>query len=183
MSQWHNFCLPASLVDRKYRLKDNDTFPLYPLRSFLSQVSLLPPALAHKRVWNKKYPICLTLAEGEAVEESVVEEQEEEEKAERHVMVADHQLPVTLYLFGRTGREKEEWFQHFLSASQAGAKSSVSGEESTGEKMFWFIVMRSNAARQNPCFKGAIKIWPEFQQRNQNYRQDLKTLQSHKSTK
>uniref|UniRef100_A0A671YAD7 SMP-LTD domain-containing protein n=1 Tax=Sparus aurata TaxID=8175 RepID=A0A671YAD7_SPAAU len=102
-------------------------------------------------------------------------------KAERHVMVADHQLPVTLYLFGRTGREKEEWFQHFLSASQAGAKSSASGEESTGEKMFWFIVMRSNAARQNPCFKGAIKIWPEFQQRNQNYRQDLKTLQSHKT--
>lgn len=161
----HNFCLPASLVNGKYRLKDKDTFHLYPLRSFSSQVSLLPPGLARKRVWNKKYPVCLTLAEGEAAEESVVEGQEEEEKAERHVMVADHQLPVTLYLFGRTGREKEEWFQHFLSASQAGAKSSVSGEESTGD----------NAAQQNPCFKGAIKIWPEFQQRNQNYRQDLKT--------
>ncbi|XP_036944869.1 testis-expressed protein 2-like [Acanthopagrus latus] len=95
------------------------------------KVSLLPPGLARKRVWNKKYPVCLTLAEGEAVEESVVEGQEEEEKAERHVMVADHQLPVTLYLFGRTGREKEEWFQHFLSASRAGAKGSVSGEESS----------------------------------------------------
>lgn len=27
-------------------------------------------------------------------------------------------LPVTLYLFGRTGREKEEWFHHFLIAAK-----------------------------------------------------------------
>ncbi|XP_035510966.1 testis-expressed protein 2-like [Morone saxatilis] len=94
------------------------------------KVSLLPPGLARKRVWNKKYPVCITLAEGEVGEESVVEGQEEEERSERH-FVPDHQLPVTLYLFGRTGREKEEWFQHFLSASRAGAKSSVSGEENT----------------------------------------------------
>lgn len=26
-------------------------------------------------------------------------------------------VPTTLYLFGRTGREKEEWFHHFLSSS------------------------------------------------------------------
>ncbi|KAF0032650.1 hypothetical protein F2P81_014940 [Scophthalmus maximus] len=93
-----------------------------------SKVSLLPPGLARKRVWNKKYPICITLAEGEVVEESLVEGQQEEERAERHTTL-DHQLPGTLYLFGRTGREKEEWFQHFLSASRAGAQSSVSSEE------------------------------------------------------
>uniref|UniRef100_A0A673AMQ6 Testis expressed 2, like n=1 Tax=Sphaeramia orbicularis TaxID=375764 RepID=A0A673AMQ6_9TELE len=29
----------------------------------------------------------------------------------------DHPLSTTLYLFGRTGREKEEWFRHFLFAS------------------------------------------------------------------
>ena len=97
-------------------------------------MSLLPPGLARKRVWNKKYPICITLAEGEVGEESLVEGQEEEEQAERLTGV-DHQLPVTLYLFGRTGREKEEWFQHFLSASRAGAKSTVSGEENTGKRM------------------------------------------------
>lgn len=100
-------------------------------------MSLLPPGLARKRVWNKKYPICITLAEGEVGEESVVEEQEEDERADRHA-VPDPQLPVTLYLFGRTGREKEEWFQHFLSSSRPGAKSSVSGEENTGEKAFKF---------------------------------------------
>lgn len=57
--------------------------------------------------------------------------QEEEERGEGHA-VADHQLPVTLYLYGRTGREKEEWFQHFLSVSGTGAKSSASSGENTG---------------------------------------------------
>uniref|UniRef100_A0A665WEF3 SMP-LTD domain-containing protein n=1 Tax=Echeneis naucrates TaxID=173247 RepID=A0A665WEF3_ECHNA len=94
------------------------------------KVSLLPPGLARKRIWNKKYPICITLAEGEVGEERLVDGQDEEERTERHT-TPDLQLPVSLYLFGRTGREKEEWFQHFLSASRAGAKSSVSGEEST----------------------------------------------------
>lgn len=28
-----------------------------------------------------------------------------------------HDPPTTLYLFGRTGREKEEWFRHLLLAS------------------------------------------------------------------
>ncbi|TNN66133.1 Testis-expressed sequence 2 protein [Liparis tanakae] len=93
-----------------------------------SKVSLLPPGLARKRIWNKKYPVCVTLADGEVGEESVIEGKEEEERAEKHP-APDHQLPVTLYLFGRTGREKEEWFQHFLSASRAGAQSGVSREE------------------------------------------------------
>ena len=95
----------------------------------------MPPGMARKRIWNRKYPVCVTLAEGEVGEESVVEGQEEEERAER-LPAPDHQLPVTLYLFGRTGREKEEWFQHLLLASRAGTKSSVSGEESAGKDMF-----------------------------------------------
>lgn len=35
---------------------------------------------------------------------------------------------LTLYLFGRTGRDKEEWFQRFLSASKlkVGLKKSSS---------------------------------------------------------
>ncbi|XP_041851881.1 testis-expressed protein 2-like [Melanotaenia boesemani] len=93
-----------------------------------SKVTLVPPGLARKRVWNKKYPICITLAEGEVGEESLFEGQGEEEKAEKRI-VQSHQFPVTLYLFGRTGREKEEWFQHFLLASRAGAESSTTGEE------------------------------------------------------
>uniref|UniRef100_A0A7N8XSS0 Testis-expressed protein 2-like n=1 Tax=Mastacembelus armatus TaxID=205130 RepID=A0A7N8XSS0_9TELE len=105
------------------------------------KVSLLPPGLARKRVWNKKYPICITLAEGELGEESPAEGKEGE-KAERQILM-DNELPVTLYLFGRTGREKEEWFQHFLSASRARAKSSAISEEKTGKNTLWFMVTGS----------------------------------------
>uniref|UniRef100_A0A7N5ZQH5 SMP-LTD domain-containing protein n=1 Tax=Anabas testudineus TaxID=64144 RepID=A0A7N5ZQH5_ANATE len=96
------------------------------------KVSLLPPGLARKRMWNKKYPICIILAEGEVGEESLIEGQEKEERVERHT-VLDHQLPVTLYLFGRTGREKEEWFQHFLFASRAGTKTNVMVQGDSGQ--------------------------------------------------
>ncbi|XP_060921384.1 testis-expressed protein 2-like isoform X1 [Labrus mixtus] len=118
------------------------------------KVSLLPPGLARKRVWNKKYPICITLAEGEVGEESVIEGQEEEERAEKHTL-PDHQLPVTLYLFGRTGRQKEEWFQHFLSASWAGATRGVSGEENA-EALVGGEVVRDSTEELHDL-QGALK--------------------------
>ncbi|XP_061088032.1 testis-expressed protein 2 [Conger conger] len=94
-----------------------------------SKVFLLPPALARKRVWNKKYPICIMLAKGQdCTEEDAIEEVDEEvQGADRHTPCATHSgLPVILYLFSRTGREKEEWFQHFLSASMTQDKESHS---------------------------------------------------------
>ncbi|KAF5901866.1 testis-expressed sequence 2 protein-like, partial [Clarias magur] len=86
-----------------------------------SKVFLLPAILAKKRVWNRKYPICIMLAE----EEQCIEEEQfgeiAEVKSEREVKLKQVQKEAdqitTLYLFGRTGREKEEWYQHFLSAS------------------------------------------------------------------
>jgi len=44
---------------------------------------------------------------------------------------------LTLYLFGRTGREKEDWFQRFLSASKLKAdlrKASFAAGTKTGEQ-------------------------------------------------
>lgn len=77
-------------------------------------------------MWNPKYPICIQLAgtensqedEGGRSEESQGEEPGAEpaspqQSSSKHI----HDLPTTLYLFGRTGREKEEWFRHFLFAS------------------------------------------------------------------
>ncbi|MEQ2160579.1 hypothetical protein GOODEAATRI_000750 [Goodea atripinnis] len=86
-----------------------------------------------KRIWNKKYPICITLAEGELGVDSLLEEQEEGETVERST-IPSHQSSVTLYLFGRTGREKEEWFQHLLSASKAAVQSESNTEENAGNK-------------------------------------------------
>uniref|UniRef100_A0A8D3A9K5 Testis expressed 2, like n=1 Tax=Scophthalmus maximus TaxID=52904 RepID=A0A8D3A9K5_SCOMX len=92
-----------------------------------SKVFLLPSVLARKRTWNPKYPICIQLAgavnsqEGEVgrLEESRGEEPGAEpsnpKQSSFSKTVSD--LPTTLYLFGRTGREKEEWFRHFLFAS------------------------------------------------------------------
>ncbi|KAM4623442.1 testis-expressed protein 2 [Polymixia lowei] len=97
-----------------------------------SKVFLLPSVLARKRAWNPKYPICIQLAEGGIALEEEEEEEEEERGPEENqgeepaVELATQRQPTTkpaqdppttLYLFGRTGREKEEWFRHFLLAS------------------------------------------------------------------
>ncbi|XP_049916433.1 testis-expressed protein 2 [Epinephelus moara] len=91
-----------------------------------SKVFLLPSVLARKRTWNPKYPICIQLArgansledeggrpEGSRGEELGAEPASPRQSSAKHV----HDFPTTLYLFGRTGREKEEWFRHFLFAS------------------------------------------------------------------
>ncbi|KAI7808017.1 testis-expressed protein 2-like isoform X1 [Triplophysa rosa] len=78
-----------------------------------SKVFLVPQSLARKRIWNKKYPICIELGKQEDFiskaegEHSVISEEGEIEEPF-----------VTLYLFGRTGREKEEWFRRILLASK-----------------------------------------------------------------
>ncbi|XP_056144047.1 testis-expressed protein 2-like [Lampris incognitus] len=120
-----------------------------------SKVSLLPPVLARKRVWNKKYPICVILSEGEKGEESVIEGQEEGERTERQI-VRDPQVPVTLYLFGRTGREKEEWFQHFLSASKSGPDTCPSREEPKTETLSSGEVVKGSTEELRDL-PGAIK--------------------------
>ncbi|KAE8284435.1 Testis-expressed protein 2 Transmembrane protein 96 [Larimichthys crocea] len=90
-----------------------------------SKVFLLPSVLARKRMWNPKYPICIQLTVGENSQEDErgleyswgevpgAEPSSPQQSSSKHVQ----DLPTTLYLFGRTGREKEEWFQHLLFAS------------------------------------------------------------------
>ncbi|KAF7221001.1 testis-expressed protein 2 isoform X1 [Nothobranchius furzeri] len=107
-----------------------------------SRIYLMPQSLARKRVWNKKYPICIELAkqddfmskaQGEKSESGEdkaaglgekVERTEKAEKPEGSASAEEAKRPasgradLTIYLFGRTGREKEEWFRRFLQASQ-----------------------------------------------------------------
>ncbi|XP_047435307.1 testis-expressed protein 2-like isoform X2 [Mugil cephalus] len=66
-----------------------------------SNVYLAPLNLARKRIWNKKYPICIELC-----------------KQDDFMSKAEEDRGLTIYLFGRTGRDKEEWFQRFLVASK-----------------------------------------------------------------
>ncbi|XP_034415181.1 testis-expressed protein 2 [Cyclopterus lumpus] len=91
-----------------------------------SKVFLQPSGLARKRMWNPKYPICIQLAGGSHSQEEEGGRSEESRGEDLGAETASPQqssskhvcdLPTTLYLFGRTGREKEEWFRHFLFAS------------------------------------------------------------------
>ncbi|XP_076853394.1 testis-expressed protein 2-like isoform X2 [Brachyhypopomus gauderio] len=94
-----------------------------------SKVSLLPSALAKKRMWNKKYPICIVRAEeeecgeedgcGEDVRSSKRAEEEAEDEEQPRRAQREGRGSATLYLFARTGREKEEWYQHLLLAVRA----------------------------------------------------------------
>ncbi|XP_030646333.1 testis-expressed protein 2 [Chanos chanos] len=95
-----------------------------------SKIYLVPQSLARKRVWNKKYPICIELAkqddfmaktQGEKTEtgeekSSVLGERTEGASVIEEVKRASTE-PV-LYLFGRTGRDKEEWFRRMMLASR-----------------------------------------------------------------
>nr|XP_046234149.1 testis-expressed protein 2 isoform X2 [Scatophagus argus] len=94
-----------------------------------SKVFLLPSVLARKRMWNPKYPICIQLAVGansqgddrgrseDSWGEEPGEETKQAESPQQRSSKDVHDHLTTLYLFGRTGREKEEWFRHFLFAS------------------------------------------------------------------
>ena len=116
----------------------------------------MPQSLARKRVWNKKYPICIDLgkqddfmskAEGEKWEAneglSIKDRGEGSGGAQERGFSSSSSRDLTLYLFGRTGREKEEWFQRFLSASKLKADlkktSSVAGTKSGEPLMFVFM--------------------------------------------
>uniref|UniRef100_T1D839 Testis-expressed sequence 2 protein-like protein n=1 Tax=Crotalus horridus TaxID=35024 RepID=T1D839_CROHD len=97
-----------------------------------SKIYLVPKSLARKRVWNKKYPICIELgrqddfmakaqADKETSEEKISIEKENLSSEEIWKPAQDGaksgtQKNQVLYLFARTGREKEEWFRRFLVA-------------------------------------------------------------------
>ncbi|XP_026903811.2 testis-expressed protein 2 isoform X1 [Acinonyx jubatus] len=99
-----------------------------------SKIYLVPKSLARKRIWNKKYPICIELGrQDDFMSKAQTDKETSEEKppAERELGGEDPKKPPhpqegtrsgqrdqILYLFGRTGREKEEWFRRFILASK-----------------------------------------------------------------
>lgn len=100
-------------------------------------------------MWNKKYPICIELgkqddfmskAEGDRSEGSEgvhMRDREASGGAQERGLSSSSSRDLTLYLFARTGRQKEEWFQRFLSASRLKAdlrKTSIVGGSKSGEE-------------------------------------------------
>uniref|UniRef100_A0A3Q1AT48 SMP-LTD domain-containing protein n=1 Tax=Amphiprion ocellaris TaxID=80972 RepID=A0A3Q1AT48_AMPOC len=94
-------------------------------------------------------------------EESLFEGQEEEERAVKEI-IQDYQLPLSLYLFGRTGREKEEWFQHFQFSSRVGGQSSVSAWKHCVQPAYrGYTISSAEAVKESteelPDLPGAIR--------------------------
>ncbi|XP_076843094.1 testis-expressed protein 2 isoform X2 [Brachyhypopomus gauderio] len=100
-----------------------------------SKIYLVPHSLARKRVWNKKYPICIELAKqddfmskaqsdrADGVEEKAPPPGDRTEGPGPSEEARRSSVDPVLYLFGRTGREKEEWFRRMLLASQSRAET------------------------------------------------------------
>ncbi|BFZ17661.1 hypothetical protein BsWGS_20700 [Bradybaena similaris] len=90
------------------------------------RVFLLPHGLVQKRTWSKKYPICIALTSRSSNEEVKLKHISSEPllKENSHLPSMDFEFVTeeksencVLYLFARTGREKEEWYQRFTSAA------------------------------------------------------------------
>ncbi|KAE8578937.1 hypothetical protein XENTR_v10023836 [Xenopus tropicalis] len=102
-----------------------------------AQVFLYPHGLARKRLWNKKYPICIQLCDMEELSATNTQPDETEAtnreapklKAENPEKLPEHPTPGTLYLFGRTGREKEEWYQQLARACRGVASTKQSASK------------------------------------------------------
>ncbi|NWX13549.1 TEX2 protein, partial [Aegotheles bennettii] len=113
-----------------------------------AQVLLCPPSLARKRTWNKKYPICVLLPEPARGESGSSEEQEAEPQGDEGVKKAPAPgqdgpgdcKERCLYLFGRTGREKEEWYQHLVRASRRSPGSSRGGVRAGEMWPLWLLL-------------------------------------------
>ncbi|KAM6114265.1 testis-expressed protein 2-like [Pterocles gutturalis] len=104
-----------------------------------AKVFLCPPSLARKRTWNKKYPICILLPDPADAECRSSEDDGELQGDEgvTKALAAGQDIPGEgrerrLYLFGRTGREKEEWYQHLVRAARGTPGSSGRAGAGTG---------------------------------------------------
>lgn len=123
------------------------------------QIYLVPKSLARKRVWNKKYPVCIELgrqddfmakaqADKETSEEKISIEKENlssEEiwKPSQDGAKSGTQKNQVLYLFARTGREKEEWFRRFLVARKLkseGKKPIAIWGNKSGKNLFVYSI-------------------------------------------
>lgn len=87
-----------------------------------SHVVLQPPGLVKKRVWSKKYPLCICLARvGTKIHnkgDSSVDAQPLSSDSGFELISEEKCDSSLLYLFARTCREKEEWYKRFVAATK-----------------------------------------------------------------
>ncbi|KAK3586700.1 hypothetical protein CHS0354_039172 [Potamilus streckersoni] len=82
-----------------------------------SKILLLPPGLVKKRLWSKKYPICVILARKETIHHFATNGSTDSEHGFELIDEQNCESSV-LYLFARTNREKEDWFRRLDAAAR-----------------------------------------------------------------
>ncbi|GFQ98473.1 testis-expressed protein 2 [Trichonephila clavata] len=95
-----------------------------------SSVELFPMGLAKKRLWSKKYPICLRIPNpkqsvlsnfAKDLTDSSVSTKatgRKESPVKRYIPRINENNEVVLYLFARTDRDKDLWYNRFKKASR-----------------------------------------------------------------
>lgn len=94
-----------------------------------AKVTLEPTGLVKKRVWSKKYPICIEVSVGNVVgatassrgapKTSTVRHPKSAQPADDFEWVDEKEASSErFYLFARTCREKEEWYRRFEAAAK-----------------------------------------------------------------
>ncbi|XP_077979681.1 testis-expressed protein 2-like [Glandiceps talaboti] len=81
-----------------------------------SKIFLLPEGLCRKRWWSKKYPICIQLAKkGTKAQRKLAESPTDVPMPDNakgfDIIQREECTDTKLIVFGRTGREKEEWYR------------------------------------------------------------------------
>ncbi|XP_069123225.1 testis-expressed protein 2-like [Argopecten irradians] len=88
-----------------------------------SNVFLLPPGLVKKRIWSKKYPICIALANTDPKHHAMANEQKlaETPDSDSGFEIVTEQTCGNgiVFLFARTCREKEDWYKRLSAAAAA----------------------------------------------------------------
>lgn len=102
-----------------------------------SKVFLIPPGLVKKRLWSKKYPICIAIGKSNnrqnarsdsapqspvsssAVPDMKISTSHSSDSVNGFEVVNETACDSSvLYLFARTCQEKEQWFRRFLAAAK-----------------------------------------------------------------
>ncbi|XP_057682065.1 testis-expressed protein 2 isoform X1 [Corythoichthys intestinalis] len=123
-----------------------------------SKVFLLPSVLARKRLWNPKYPICIKLPSGVDSQEEAKQKSEEKQSSSSSCQRFSEPLcnpPTTLYLFGRTGREKEEWFRHFLLTTTDARQERDQDKPKPGDPV---LSQAISSHSDIPCSRGSSRV-------------------------
>jgi len=104
-------------------------------------VCLKPDGLVNKRIWSKKYPICVRFSSITKHESNGSGTNDGKSEGDDEALQSTANDVTTLHLFGRTGRQKEEWFYRIQQAiNQARRKKAIGDQPQKDDTNSWQVL-------------------------------------------